>query len=137
MDVGLLKRLFGSGQDWIGPCTVVLNAEAAVQTAGSDSIAGGGAKVYAPRTVSGRVNADSACLLRDGSAIFMIQQIRLRQPTGEETVKQTLTIADPRNVVAVEFAETVPLVLSALGLTAPAIRGSGSHSGIVPKPRAS
>lgn len=137
MDLGLLQRMFGSSQEWTGPCTVVLDAETTVQTAGTDSIAGGGAKVYAPRTVSGRIPADSACLLRDGTAILMIQQVRLRQPTGEEIVKQTLTIADPKNVVAVEFSDTVPLVLGALGLTAPAIRASGSHTGTTPRPRIS
>lgn len=135
MDAGLLTRLFGHDQQWSGPCTVILDAEAAVQTVGSDSIGGGGAKVFAPRTVSGRIPTDSACLLSDGSAILMLQQVRIRQPTGEETVKQTLTVADPRFVVAVEFAETVPLALHALGLTAPPVRAAGSHSGTMTRPR--
>ena len=35
MDAGLLTKLFGS--DWSGPCTVIIDADASIQTAGSDS----------------------------------------------------------------------------------------------------
>ena len=49
MDAGLLSRLFGHNQEWQDGCTVVLDAEAAIQTVGIDSIQGGGVKVYAPR----------------------------------------------------------------------------------------
>ena len=135
MDIGLLSRLFGRDQQWQGPCVVILDAEASVQTVGGDSIAGGGAKVYAPRTVSGRISADSVCMLADGSAVLLLQQVRIRQPTGEELVKQTLTIADPANIVAVEFAETVPLALHALGLAAPPVRAAGSQTGTTTRPR--
>ncbi len=136
MDAGLLNKLFGKDQQWQGPCTVILDADAAVQVSGSDAIASGGAKMYAPRTVSGRIVADSACLLQDGSALLMLQQLRVRQPTGEEVLKQTLTVADPKFVVAVEFAETVPLALQALGLTAPPVRPqSGSQAGTLTRPR--
>jgi hypothetical protein len=136
MDAGLLTKLFGRDQQWQGPCTVILDADATIQMSGTDAIASGGAKLYAPRTVSGRIAADSACLMQDGSAILMIQQVRVRQPTGEEIVKQTLTVADPRSVVAIEFAETVPLALQALGLAAPPVRiGSGSHTGTMTRPR--
>jgi hypothetical protein len=136
MDAGLLTKLFGPDQQWQGPCTVILDAGASIQTSGTDAIASGGAKLYAPRTVSGRIVADSVCLMQDNSAILMIQQVRFRQPTGEEIVKQTLTVADPKFVIAIEFAETVPLALHALGLTAPPVKAtSGSQAGTLTRPR--
>ncbi len=135
MDAGLLAKLFGKSQEWQGPCVVVLDADASVQTVGTDSVAGGGTKLYAPRAVSGRIAADSALLLADGTAMMLIQQVRVRQATGEEVVKQTLTIADPRHIVAIEYAETAGYALQAMGLTAPPVRGSGSHSGILTRPR--
>lgn len=135
MDAGLLVKLFGRNQEWQGPCVVVLDGDAAIQTVGNDSIQGGGAKVYAPRTISGRVVADAACLLQDGSALVIVQQYKVRQPTGEDIVKQTLTVADPKHVIAVEFADSAPAMLQALGLSTPAVRGSGSHSGTVVRPR--
>jgi len=127
MDVGLLHKLFGTEQHWHGPCTVVVNADASIQNAGTDTIVGGGAKAYAPRIISGRINADAVCLLRDGTALFIIQQHRIRQPTGEEIIKQVLTAVDPSQVVALEFLDTSPL--SALGLPVPAPKSSGSHPG--------
>jgi len=135
MDAGLLSKLFGKSQEWQGPCVVVIDAEASVQTVGADSVAGGGTKLYAPRAVSGRIAADSVLLLQDGSALLLIQQFRVRQATGEEVVKQTLTVADPRRVVAVEFAEGSTWALQAMGLTAPPIRPAGSHSGIITRPK--
>jgi hypothetical protein len=47
---------------------------------------GAGAKVYAPRLITGRLSADFACLLKDGSAMVVLQQARVRQATGEEEV---------------------------------------------------
>jgi hypothetical protein len=137
MDSGLLTKLFGRDQQWQGPCTVILDANASIQTSGSDSIAGGGMKVYAPRSVSGRIAADSALLMQDGSALLLIQQVRIRQATGEEVVKQTLTVADPKAIIAVEFSETVPLALQALGLAAPPVKAAtaGSHPGLTTRPR--
>jgi hypothetical protein len=125
MDLGLLGKLFGRDQQWLGPCTVTLNAAVAIQTAGNDAIAGGGAKVYAPRSVSGRVAANAVCFLRDGSALLMLQQQKTRTPTGDEVVKQVLTVADPARVVAVEFESGDPL--AAFGLTAPPLKvGTGT-----------
>ncbi|MBY0526322.1 MAG: hypothetical protein K2R98_23210 [Gemmataceae bacterium] len=135
MDAGLLAKLFGQDQQWQGPCTVVLDAEASIQTVGTDSIQGGGAKVYAPRTISGRIVADSACYMRDGTALVLIQHYKIRQATGEETPKQTLTVVDPKHVVAVEFGENSPMTLQSLGLSLPAIRASGSHPGVASRPR--
>lgn len=129
MNVALLSKLFGTDQRWVGACTVVLNAEAAVQAMGVDSIVGGGSKSYAPRLVSGRVNADAVCLLQDGSALLLLQQQKARSTTGEETIKQTLIIADPAHVVAVEYADVA--ALTNLGLAPPPTRlGTGSHHGL-------
>jgi len=136
MDGGLLAKLFGRDQQWQGACTVVLDAEASIQTVGTDSIQGGGAKVYAPRTISGRIVADTACLLQDGSALALLVHIKIRQATGEETLKQTLTVVDPKHVVAVEFGDSALTALQALGLSMPAIKPAGSHSGVMTRPRA-
>lgn len=135
MDAGLLAKLFGRNQEWQGPCVVILDAEAAIQTVGTDSIQGGGSKVYAPRTISGRVLADAICLLQDGSALVIVQHYKVRQPTGEDIVKQTLTVADPKHVIAIEFADSASAVLQMMGLAVPAMRSSGSHSGIISRPR--
>ena len=120
--------------EWSAPCVLLVDAEANIQTAGNDSVAAAGAKVYAPRMISGRIAADSVCLLKDGSAMVMIQQQRMRQPTGEDIVKQTLTIVSTQYVVGVEFTDTALLALKALGLEAPALR-SGTNSGVLPRPR--
>lgn len=127
MDVTLLAKLFGREQVWRGACTAIVTADASVQTVAFDSVAGGGAKVYAPRLISGRIAADSACLLRDGTALVLMQQHKIRQATGEETIKQILTVVDPARVVAVEFPDNAPL--TAFGLVAPVIKSSGSHPG--------
>ena len=39
VDAGFLERLLGGSRVWAGPCTVILDAEAAVKTPGPDSIA--------------------------------------------------------------------------------------------------
>jgi len=133
MDIGFLQKLFGVEQHWHGPCTVVVEADASIQNAGTDAIVGGGAKAYAPRIISGRINADAICLLKDGAALLIIQQQRIRQPTGEEIIKQSLTATDPTHVVAVEFLDTSPL--TTLGLPVPAPKTSGSHSGTSNRPK--
>src|ERR1700686_859244 len=109
MDIALLGKLFGREQRWHGPCTVILDAEATMYALGQDAIVGGGAKQYAPRMISGRVMADSVCLTADGTALLLLQQQKIRQQTGEEIVKQTLTITDPAHVVALEFLDAGPL----------------------------
>lgn len=118
MNTALLGKIFGSEQRWLGACTIVLDADATVQTTGVDSIVGGGAKSYAPRLVSGRIAADAVCLVPgDGSALVILQQQKTRGSSGEETVKQALIIADVAHVVAVEFPDMQPL--ANLGLTLP------------------
>ena len=127
MHAELLTKLFGANQEWHGPCTVILDAEASVQTAGADSIQSGGAKLYAPRSVSGRIAADAACLLPEAKALVIVQQQRIRQSTGEEVVKATVGILDPARIVAVEFAGTDHL--ATLGLPMPIAKTSGSGPG--------
>ena len=136
MDVGLLVKLFGNTQEWSAPCTIIVDSEATIQTAGADSAGGAGAKVYAPRLITGRIPADAVCLLKDGSAMVMIQQTRLRQATGEDIMKQTVTVVDAKHIVGVESTDTATVTLKALGLEAPAMR-AGTNSGVIPKPRIS
>lgn len=126
MNVATLSMIFGHDQ-WQGPCVVVMDAEAAMQVLGVDSIVGGGAKNYAPRMVSGRIAADDARLTQDGS-LTLVRQERIRATTGEETLKQTVIVADASHVVAIEFPDTA--ILANLGLDVPPARGSGSHHGI-------
>lgn len=133
MEVQVLKKLFGLEEQWHGPCTVILDAEAGVQALGVDSIIGGGAKTYAPRMISGRLATDAIALLRDGSALMLIQHHRVRLNTGEDITKQNLVLVDPLHVVAVEFTDTSPLLL--LGISPPASRPStGSHQGTMARP---
>lgn len=135
MNVALLTKIFGKEQHWHGPCTVILDSEASIQAVGTDSIVGAGAKVFAPRLISGRVQADCVCLLADGTALMIVQQQRTRQQTGDEVVKQTLVVADTTHVVAIEFLDTAPLL--ALGLPVPTPRTTGSHSGVHTRPKTS
>ena len=136
MDIGLLKKIFGADQQWQGACTIILDADANVYTAGTDAIGTGGLKVFAPRIISGRVLAEAACLLKDNTAIVLFQQQRTKTATGEEVVRHTLTMVDPRHIVAVEFTEGVPQALQAVGLTIPVgLKPGGSHSGVHAKPK--
>lgn len=132
MNAALLGKLFGHEQRWTGPCTVIVDAEAAVQALGVDSIVGGGAKSYAPRMVSGRLAADSVCLTQDGSALLIVQYHKVRMNTGEEKFQQTLIIADASRIAAIEFLDTS--VLANLGLTPPPAKLGGSQHGLSVKP---
>jgi hypothetical protein len=135
MDIALLQKLFGKDRRWHGPCTVIMNGNAALKTHGGDSIVSGGIKKYAPRTVSGRVNADAVCLMDDCSAFLIVQQQKIRHDTGEENIRQILTVANPSEVIAVEFADITPLAI--LGLQAPNIRsapGLPNHHGVYSRP---
>ena len=117
MNVRLLDKYFGTDRQWRGPCVVILTADAAIQTTGSDSIMQGGAKSYSPRLISGRVPADFACLLSDENALFLVQSQRIRQATGEDQTQRTLVIVDLEHVAAVEFPDVQPL--AAFGVGAP------------------
>jgi hypothetical protein len=131
MDSRLLGKIFGTEQRWQGPCTVIIDADAGIQTVGADSIGASATKSYAPRLVSARVLADGVCLLGDCSALAIIQQQKNRQPTGEEIIRQALLIIDPGHVVGVEFFDYTPL--GALGLQLPPAR-SNSHPGTALRP---
>src|SRR6266852_3146355 len=132
MNSALLTKIFGRDQQWHGPCTVLMHGEAAVTTQGMDSLLGGGTKQYAPRVISGRVTADAVCLLHDGSALLLIQQQKTKQSTGEELVKQFLTVADTAFVMGVEFPDTGSLAI--LGVNPPTRTTTGSHHGTTSRP---
>src|SRR5262245_11267211 len=135
MDIGLLKKLFGSDQQWHGACTVILDAEANIYSVGTDAIITGGAKNWAPRIISGRVNAEAVALLKDSHTVVLLQQQRTKTATGEELVKHTLTLADPAHVVAVEFTDGVPQALAAIGMALPTAKAPGSQSGVHTRPK--
>jgi hypothetical protein len=124
MDAMLLGKLFGNDQHWHGPCTIIVDADAGVQSVGVDAIGSSAVKTYAPRVVSGRIVADSVCLLHDGKALLALQQLKIRQSGSEDSVKQTLTLIDPAHVVGVEFLDCAQL--AALGLTTPPIRAASN-----------
>src|SRR5262249_50396430 len=90
-------------------------------------------KQFAPRMISGRIPADAVCLLADNSALLILQQQKIKQPTGEDTVRQTLTIADSAHVVALEFPDAG--MLTVLNIPAPLVKTSltGSHP-TIPRP---
>jgi hypothetical protein len=124
MDATLLERLLGRDQHWQGPCTVILDAAAGIHAFGTDAIGAAGAKTYAPRLASGRVAVDAVCYMPEASALVLVQQQRSRQQTGEEAVKNTVTIADASHIVALEFNDLATLV--SLGLTPPVLRSQAS-----------
>jgi hypothetical protein len=117
MDATLLSKLFGSQSAWRGPCTVVVDAGAAVTLVGPDSFGSSAAKQYAPRLVSGRLAADAAAWLPGHAAVLLTRQERIRQAAGEDILKQLLTVVDATHVVAVEFPDAD--LLDALGLPGP------------------
>lgn len=117
MDAGLLETLFGGDRTWSSPCVVILDAEATVKTPGPDTIVSGGLKSYAPRYSTGRIEADACCLLRDQSAVLVIQQLPYKDSTGQTAVKQTLTIVNVAHVVGVEYTHLK--ALDTLGIPVP------------------
>jgi hypothetical protein len=121
----LIEKLLGGDREWSGPCVVVLDAEASVKTPGPDSIQGGGQKSYAPRFSSGRIEADTCCLLKDHGALLMVAQQSQKDGTGAVKLRQTLVVADLAHVVAVEFAKLAPL--ARLGVEPPVIREDAEY----------
>jgi len=67
--------------------------------------------------------------------LLLVQQQRIRTTTGDELIKQTLTVADPKHVVAVEFGDNSPLIIELLGVPHPVVKGTGSNSGILSRPK--
>lgn len=109
MNAAVLSKYFGTERQWRGPCIVILDAEASIQSSGSDAIIQSGAKVYAPRMISGRVQADHACFLPQEEALLLVQNQRIRQATGDDLHQQTLFVVAPRHVAAIESADLSPL----------------------------
>jgi hypothetical protein len=134
MNSALLVKILGKDQSWHGPCTVIMQGEAAIATQGMDSLLGGGTKQYAPRVISGRIVADAVCLLPESQALLILQQQKIKQSTGDERVQQLLTIADISYIMAIEFPDTA--ALAGLGVGAPMIRtgSGGSHHGTSHRP---
>ena len=119
MHAGLLTKYFGTDRQWRGPCVVILDAQASIQSTGSDSIVQSGAKTYAPRLISGRVAADAACLLPEENALILVQSHRIRQATGEDLTQQTLLLVSLPHIAALEFTDIKPL--HALGVSPPPV----------------
>jgi hypothetical protein len=117
VDAGFLERLLGGNRIWSGPCTVILDADAAVNTPGPDSIITGGQKSYAPRVSCGRMNADAVFLLKDEQVLLSVEEVRFKDATGQSRVKRTLAVLDLRHIVGVEFGNLHPL--KALGVDEP------------------
>jgi hypothetical protein len=117
MDLELLTQLFGSRGRWSGPCTIIVRADAHVQTIGNDAIVQGGVKSYSPRLITGRIPADHVMLLPDRSALLLIRRNVQRQATGEDQVQFTLQVVNTAHVVAVEFDRLD--ALAQLGVAAP------------------
>jgi hypothetical protein len=132
MQTALLQKIFGADSRWQGPCILILDADAAVQTLGADNIGPSAIKQYAPRLISGRVPADQACLTSDGAALLVLQQHKVPQGAGGgEVIRQTLLVLDPARLVAVEFADMA--LLGQFGVVAPPVRPS-SHPGTYHRP---
>ena len=117
MNAALLAKLLGTDDRWNGPCTVILDADAHVQSTGSDSIVSGGLKSFAPRLITGRVPADAVRLLADQTALLLVQTQTIRQSTGDDIVRQTLLVVDAAHVAAIEFADLA--ALARLGVQPP------------------
>ena len=130
MNAALLQKLFGTDSRWQGPCTLILDADAAVQTLGADSIGPSAVKHYSPRLVSGRITADMVSWALDGTVLLAVQQQKVPQGSGE-VVRQTLLVLDPARVVGVEFADTA--MIGKLGVPAPPLRPA-SHPGTHHRP---
>jgi hypothetical protein len=117
MDASLLASLFGADGRWSGPVTVIVNADANVQSIGVDSIIQGGVKAFAPRLITGRIPADNAMLLPGNSAIVLVKRTVQRQGNAEDRIQHTVQVIDIAHVAAVEF-DTLD-ALAKLGLPVP------------------
>lgn len=109
MNGQLLTKLFGTSGKWSGACTIILNADANVQTLSNDSIIQGGLKSFAPRLITGRVVADTVRLLPEDTALLAVQKTVIRQQTGDDLVRHTLVVIDTEHVAAIEFPDLASL----------------------------
>jgi hypothetical protein len=106
MNLELLEKLVGGDREWSGPCTVILDADAVVQSSGPDHIMGGGLKTYAPRHASGRLDADTCLLMKDHQALILVRQMAYKDSTGSDCIKQSMLVVDTKHVVALEYPHT-------------------------------
>jgi hypothetical protein len=118
MNARLLATLFGSGR-WSGPCTIIIDADASVESVGNDSIVQGGQKSYSPRLITGRVAADAVQLLVEQAALIAVRRHVIRQTTGEDRVDFTMLVVNVDHIVGVEFRDL--RILSELGVQPPKI----------------
>ncbi len=116
MDSSLLTMLFGSEPRWSGPCTVIVDANASVQSIGADAIVQGGVKAFAPRLITGRLQADQALYLPKQQAIVLARKTVTRAG-GADQVAHTLQVVNIQHLVAIEFDQLEPL--AKLGIAAP------------------
>jgi hypothetical protein len=119
VDAGFLERLLGGSRSWTGPCTVILDADAAVSTPGPDSVVAGGQRNYAPRVACGRLTADTVFLLKDEGVLLAVEEVRFKDATGQSKVKKTLAVLDVGHIVAMEFNNLAHLKL--LGVPNPPV----------------
>jgi hypothetical protein len=125
VDAGLLEKLLGGNRGWSPACTVVFDGDAAVKTPGPDNIMSGGMKSYAPRYATGRIEADSCYLLKEHSAMIVVQQAKYRDATGAEHIRQTMLVADIGHVMGIEFSQFT--ALQTLGVPQPPAVREGEY----------
>lgn len=130
MDAGFLERLLGPSHIWAGPCVVILDAAAAINTPGPDSVVAGGMKSYAPRVPTGRLCADAVMLLKEEEVLLVVEQRHHKDSTGQSHVKRTLTVVDALRVVGVEFENINPLKQLGLG-EPPSVRETEYRPGML------
>ena len=116
MDASLLAMLFGSEPRWSGPCTVIVDANANVLPIGADAIVQGGVKAFAPRLITGRLQADAALFLPKQQALVLTRKTVSRSG-GADQITHTLHVVDIHHLVALEFDQLDPL--TKLGIAAP------------------
>ncbi|MBX7102840.1 MAG: hypothetical protein K1X57_02085 [Gemmataceae bacterium] len=123
MQTSVLAKLFGVDRVWHGPCTIVVDADVTIQVSGTDAIMNAGAKMYAPRLISGRVAADNVAYLPDDGTLTVVQWVRIRQAAGQDQFQQTVLVIDSEHIAAVEFTEGTNF--AALGLPDPPVPTPG------------
>lgn len=119
MQAGVLGKMFGTAKEWHGPCFVVLDADASVQTFGTDAIVNAGTKVYAPRLACGRIVADSVCFVPEDGVLIVQQVQRIRQSAVEDQIKTNYMVLDPGHIAAFEFLDAKQIL--ALGVIEPPV----------------
>jgi hypothetical protein len=117
MNSGLLATLCGNSGRWSGPCTLIVDADASVESVGNDSIVQGGQKSYSPRLITGRVVADAVRILPEQAALVAIRKHVIRKSSGEDQVDFTMLVVNMDHVAGVEFRDL--RTLATLGIQPP------------------